>query len=450
MVPGTMPRLPRVETLLGATLDDVTEVGLQRLVDSKVREADDLDFKKAVYWVPVKDELGKDVAALANHVGGLLIIGIAEDGDAHAEALNAFPVNDVLERTVQEIVADHVHPTPLVKTRRLEAVSADGGYLLIAVPRSALAPHAVQKPGTHQLGYPVRSGTGTRWLAESEVAERYRSRFREAVATIDLVVRRSAAIPPLLDPAVPWLMVTVVPDVPGHVEVAAATGREVAAWLRDLPGTGLDDDALVFDLPGVRYGPGRFVFAHQQDDASIGFHVELYGDGGAVIAADIGDNPDDGLYAIPESRLTSMMVAALGLAATYAVDVAGTVGTASISAEIIEPHRDRPGHLDHSMILKDSRPAGSGGWHTYRRIAGTNAPFVVPAANATIDVGAARSSMTERVAAAHLMLRPLIQGFGLAEPARITSSGALRMHYFPAPPAEWAAANGVNVDDGSL
>jgi hypothetical protein len=58
--------------------------------------------------------------------------------------------------------------------------------------------------------------------------------------------------------------------------------------------------------------------------------------------------------------------------------------------------------------------------------------------------------MTERVAAAHLMLRPLIHGFGLAEPARITSSGALRMHYFPEPPAKWAAANGVALDDGSL
>ena len=111
-----------------------------------------------------------------------------EDGNARASNLNAVPVDEATERSVQEIVANYVHPRPTVHTRQVEGTG--GRFLLIAVPRSPLAPHAVQNPGAHELGYPVRTGTLTRWLSETEIADRYRNRFSEAA--VDRAVQRSS------------------------------------------------------------------------------------------------------------------------------------------------------------------------------------------------------------------------------------------------------------------
>ncbi len=120
-------------------------------------------------------------------------------------------VDDATERQVQEIVADYVHPTPYVATRQVEGPS--GRFLLIAVPRSPSAPHALQRPGTDDLAYPVRSGTRTRWLTESEVADRYRSRFREALAAVDRATERVDGVVRRLHSPVPWLVLVIVPDV---------------------------------------------------------------------------------------------------------------------------------------------------------------------------------------------------------------------------------------------
>jgi hypothetical protein len=55
------------------------------LVDSNTAEDQDLDFKEDWYDLGEKGkfELSKDVAAFANHVGGLVVVGIKEsDGVA--------------------------------------------------------------------------------------------------------------------------------------------------------------------------------------------------------------------------------------------------------------------------------------------------------------------------------------------------------------------------------
>lgn len=69
------------------------------------------------------------------------------------------------------------------------------GYYVISVPRSADAPHAIIRGGGDNgdgtlLSYALRDGQVTRYLAEAEIARRYRDRFisrTELAAALDQV-----------------------------------------------------------------------------------------------------------------------------------------------------------------------------------------------------------------------------------------------------------------------
>ncbi len=74
-------RSRRLEDLLGARLDDLSYHDIESLVGNpEATEAEDLDYKRDHYESSDKgkEELAKDVAALANHRGGVLILGMAE------------------------------------------------------------------------------------------------------------------------------------------------------------------------------------------------------------------------------------------------------------------------------------------------------------------------------------------------------------------------------------
>ncbi|MFF7206237.1 ATP-binding protein [Streptomyces sp. NPDC008141] len=74
-------RSRRLEELLGGTLDAVTYADIAALAGNPdAAEAEDLDYKQAHCTSEAKsrEELAKDVAAFANHVGGVIIIGMAE------------------------------------------------------------------------------------------------------------------------------------------------------------------------------------------------------------------------------------------------------------------------------------------------------------------------------------------------------------------------------------
>jgi hypothetical protein len=73
-------------------------------------------------------------------------------------------------------VAELVHPTPVLDTVPVEDPLQPGnGFMLIAVPRSLMAPHAVKVDVGP--GYPRRYGTTTTYLSEAQVASAYRDCF---------------------------------------------------------------------------------------------------------------------------------------------------------------------------------------------------------------------------------------------------------------------------------
>jgi hypothetical protein len=70
-------RIPRTEQLLGCRLDELSVAVIDRLVAERAAEDESLDFKRSRYEDNAKGlyEVAKDVAALANAGGGLIILG---------------------------------------------------------------------------------------------------------------------------------------------------------------------------------------------------------------------------------------------------------------------------------------------------------------------------------------------------------------------------------------
>ncbi len=233
-------RFPRVERELGVgpILDedhDQLWAALGRLVEAKVSEAVDLDFKQQWYSLDdpkaelAKDgkaELAKDCAAFANGGGGVIICGIKEDGQSRAEELVTVPrlPSHEHERILQTL-ASRTEPTVEVTIHDIhDPDDRNRCAVLLLIPPSSLAPHQVtynQRRAKDRWGYPFRRLTVTEWMTEAEIANRYRNRFllaREQVSRADHVDRVGQQA--LNRKAKAWVILTVVPAVPGSLPMS--------------------------------------------------------------------------------------------------------------------------------------------------------------------------------------------------------------------------------------
>ena len=158
-------------------VDQLDETAIRNAIAARVPENDDLDFKREHH--DDLDELAKDVAALANNVGGVLVLGVADD-KAQASMANAVDISDPKRRHIITVIGSRIRPfVQGVQIHAIPTARRGYGFLLIIVPRSSEAPHAIIDPeAPTTLRYPVRDGTTTRWLGEHELSTRYFDRFQ--------------------------------------------------------------------------------------------------------------------------------------------------------------------------------------------------------------------------------------------------------------------------------
>jgi Schlafen, AlbA_2 len=229
----------RLRELFGADLSQLTETHLRALVDGEVREDDDLDFKRDRYGGSdgQKREVAADIAAMANHRGGAIVIGVRDENDMAVELTPVEPV-DGEEGRLHQIGAGLITPHVPFDVKTVPSESKEGRvYYVLVVPPSPLRPHAVRKG--IDLRYPRRDGSSTRWLAEAEIANVYRDRFRmveDQLSRTDSVVKEGLAQMDLQDEWA-YLAVALVPSSPGSMSMGLARVREIEKWATEQAGT---------------------------------------------------------------------------------------------------------------------------------------------------------------------------------------------------------------------
>jgi len=180
---------------------DITEVHLRALL-GQVGEARDLDYKRHLPTSTPegKREFLKDVSSLANAGGGDLVYGVDEDENGVASALVPQQFNPDEERLRwEEVLLRGVDPRiPGVRLRPIDVTA--GRVLLVRVPRSWNAPHAVTFSGgfrfysRHSTGVYELDVTELRsaFLAGSALADRIRD-FR--TERLGLIVADQTPVP---------------------------------------------------------------------------------------------------------------------------------------------------------------------------------------------------------------------------------------------------------------
>jgi hypothetical protein len=445
-------RSRRLETLLGAPLDDLQYEHLEGLVTNHVSEAFDLDFKETLYGNADKDkrDLATDVAALANTAGGLLVLGIEEDRQARAVAAPGVSVSDCEVRRILQIVGSLVVPLPVFEPLPVLKPGETGhGFLAVAVLRSPLAPHAVIV--NQGLRYPRRNGTTTRYLSEPEVASAYRERLAGAqrqTAHVEEIERE--ALPRLDTSGLPWVVVSLVPDVPDDLPISS---EAFATFQRQIMGQPATVVPFGTNLYRVSVGRRRLLADGTMDDSPRAkwFSLELHTDGSGVFSMCILDlmegRPDKPLREEgPRPRLLhdeSIVIAVMsGLLqlTRHARDRAAAGGNALVRAQVFPVTAGQPAGLGHNRFHGFADSRGTGALITQPPVAETAAPLD--------DLAQPCPGL---VAASALLVDEIGQAFGVPEMGQISRDGKLRRRYWGQQQiVTWAEQHGIEVTDDTI
>jgi hypothetical protein len=214
-----MQNFPRLTKLFGCRVVQLDEQAIYAAIAARVPEGVDLDFKRAHHDKP--DELAKDVAAFANSGGGILVLGVAEEKGC-ASAATPVKIGDPSQRHIQQVMVSRIQPFVHGVELRAIPTAPPRGFLVLIVPASSQAPHAVVDPNSGNLRYPVRAGTTTRWLSEHEVSTRYAHRFQgRSGACSRLEEVHNDGLGRIAGWRSPWLAISVVPIVLGSLGVGS-------------------------------------------------------------------------------------------------------------------------------------------------------------------------------------------------------------------------------------
>ncbi|MFF5019544.1 helix-turn-helix domain-containing protein [Streptomyces sp. NPDC001165] len=308
----------RLHEFLGYPPGPVTYEMVAEAVQRKLGEGDDLDWKEALPATsPVPgqwNEFAKDVAAMANTRGGLLIYGVSDD-----IAMVGIDLDKVNDKQLGHWLRVHLQPTVSgVSYLRLPATDGSGkDVLVVDVPASEMAPHFLygwqqRDKDKTTFNAPFRHRDDTDYMAEHQIALAFRERFARQDAaktaldehvqhTTDLVLGESES------PAA-WLVVAARPTrpiprmVPALSRSAAqdvmSRGAKRARGLlaRAIPIPRMLGPQLFPDLldRNPRKGLRRWVDTNMLVPARAtrrrGVLVELHHDGTVVTAVDLSHN----------------------------------------------------------------------------------------------------------------------------------------------------------------
>ncbi|GLZ09705.1 hypothetical protein Acsp03_71710 [Actinomadura sp. NBRC 104412] len=355
----------RLTTIFGASPETVSYEQLQALTSNEAAgEAEDLDYKLR-YDAGDKgsDDIAVDIATFANHLGGVIIVGMAEANARPSKAVG-IELTDAFQRRIRTCVAGRVFPQPQFDMRAVpdptDTSATPRGLLLIMVPRSPLAPHAVLDPKEKEkLRWPRRHGTGKIWMSESDIATGYRRRFvaaaeqSERLTTVEAqcleAIQNHKDKGKVHDYTAGLLLVSLAPDLPGHMIIDRDSH---AQFNRDI-----QQDSILIGSNKLgeltRVGVGRRRLTAETAGWPA-IRAELHSDGSGAVAIHLpGQRPEAGPSGVWDSSVTAWTASALRLLGRHARDRVGVSGSAATSASLhpYAPILNGPPVLGGSLII---------------------------------------------------------------------------------------------------
>lgn len=254
---------------VGAPPGPLTDDLLDRAVAERVVETSDLDWKRQLppaSGLPQTD-FPKDVAAMANSGGGLIVYGVEESQKAATGRVDV-ELDEAHERSLRSAAVTAITPPVFgLNVHRLEG----GGTRAVAieVPASIDGPHLIYK--NDYFAAPVRNDADTVWMKERQVEAMYRARFNErrnATESLDAPYTEASAGRDTSNRA--WLVAVAHPRIPRFGDrMTLETARNVLSRAISVMPAYADPRGLhpllSLDLANLRPGLRRWVVNTGED-----------------------------------------------------------------------------------------------------------------------------------------------------------------------------------------
>jgi Putative DNA-binding domain len=299
-------RFTGLHRALGVGPSPLTDELLDAAVAAGVVEANDLDWKSAL--PPAKglpqSDFPKDVAALANSGGGVIVYGVRESQKAAAERVDVGEFDEAYERSLRSAAITAI--TPPVFGLNVHRLGVAGQRAVVVdIPASIEGPHLIFR--NDYFGAPVRNDADTVWMKERQIEAMYRARFQErrhSTESLDALFNETSAGRDSNERA--WLIAVAHPRIPRLRErLSRDEVREVLSKVESLAltyaGRGGVHPLESVDRSNPRPGLRRWVAVNTAtDERSIWKEswVNIHHDGSVTLAAAIGGHrmSSDGYY----------------------------------------------------------------------------------------------------------------------------------------------------------
>ncbi len=179
---------------LGLTDRDLTLNLVRQACAASVQERDDLDWKSTLpLTLPAgketgrdaqQEELAKDIAAMANSRGGMIVYGVKETAatSAASEITTVGPPDETTLQNIRRVASNLIHPPVTALSLSWLTDDTNDVALALDVGQSTESPHLV-RPRNQPSGsgfwfaVPFRNGPHTDWMPEKMIEAAYRDRL---------------------------------------------------------------------------------------------------------------------------------------------------------------------------------------------------------------------------------------------------------------------------------
>ncbi|MET3862556.1 hypothetical protein ABIE38_003502 [Dietzia sp. 2505] len=183
-----------IHRAVGVESGPLTDGLLDQAVSGGVMESNDLDWKSAL---PPARGLGqtdfpKDVAAMANSGGGIIVYGVTESQRSAAARTDVGVLDEKHERALRAAAINAITP-PVFGLEVLRIGEHPKRAVVVEVPASLDGPHLIYRG--EYFGAPIRNDADTVWMREPQIEAMYRARFderRHSTETLDTLYAEAA------------------------------------------------------------------------------------------------------------------------------------------------------------------------------------------------------------------------------------------------------------------